>query len=109
LDFTHDSEPPTKTSLTLIENKIESTIASYGYAVVTLHPQDFTEKDANNNPTDTLSQAEMKDLDSLISWINDQNYHTTTFSDTVSSQDREAADNDASLEIAAPLAEMIIR
>jgi peptidoglycan/xylan/chitin deacetylase (PgdA/CDA1 family) len=79
--YTYDSDPPTKTPLSLIEEKIDSTIASYGYAVVTLHPQDFTVKDAGNKPTETLSQKEIKDLDTLITWIKDQKYSTKSFSE----------------------------
>lgn len=94
--YTYDSEPPTKTPLSTIESKIDSTIASYGYAVVTLHPQDFTVKDAGNNPTDTLSQEEMNDLDSLLTWISNQNYHVETFSGTVNNSQAStpAADDD---------------
>jgi len=88
--YTYDSEPPTKTPLSTIESKIDSTIASYGYAVVTLHPQDFTVKDAGNNPTDTLSQEEMNDLDSLLTWISNQNYHVETFSGTVNNSQASA-------------------
>jgi hypothetical protein len=79
--YTYDSDQPTKTTLSRIEKQIGYTIASYGYAVVTLHPQDFTEKDAANKPTTSLSQPEIKDLDTLITWIRDNNYPIKTFSD----------------------------
>ena len=78
--YTYDSEPPTKTPLSFIQSQINDTIANYGYAVITLHPQDFTVKDANGNPTPVLSQEEMNDLDALITWIGDQEYHIRTFS-----------------------------
>lgn len=81
--YTYDSDPPTKTPLSLIKSQIDKTIASYGYAVVTLHPQDFTVKDASNNPTEELSKKEIKDLDTLITWVNDQGYHIGKFSTTV--------------------------
>lgn len=84
--YTYDSDPPTKTPLSLIESQIDKTIASYGYAVVTLHPQDFTVKDDKNNPTETLSHEEIKDLDTLITWVNDQDYHIGTFSSTLNSE-----------------------
>jgi peptidoglycan/xylan/chitin deacetylase (PgdA/CDA1 family) len=78
--YTYDSDPPTKTPLSLIAEKIDNTIRDYGYVVVTLHPQDFTVKDASNNPTDALSKAEMKDLDTLITWITNSGYSIQTFS-----------------------------
>ncbi|WP_158384921.1 polysaccharide deacetylase family protein [Candidatus Nitrososphaera evergladensis] len=78
--YTYDSDPPTKTPLSKIESQIDSAIASYGYAVVTLHPQDFTVKDAGNNPTEELSGNEIKDLDTLITWITDSGYSIQTFS-----------------------------
>ncbi|MEO9363589.1 MAG: polysaccharide deacetylase family protein [Nitrososphaera sp.] len=110
--YTYDSEPPTKTPLSTIESKIDGAIASYGYAVVTLHPQDFTVKDAGNNPTEALSQAEMDDLDSLLTWINDQNYHVGTFSGTVNNSKAPAPatgdDNDtAASDLIAPLVNTI--
>jgi len=99
--YTYDSEPPTKTPLTSMESQVANTIASYGYAVVTLHPQDFTVKDSTNNPTDTLSSKEMDDLDTLLTWINDQGYHTSAFSNALhfqthagSASDRESAGQD---------------
>ncbi|AIF82264.1 putative xylanase/chitin deacetylase [Candidatus Nitrososphaera evergladensis SR1] len=79
--YTYDSEIPTKTPLALIEEKIGSTIASYGYAVVTLHPQDFTVKNADNSPTKDLSQKEIDDLGILIDWIKQNNHTIRTFSD----------------------------
>ncbi|AIC14356.1 polysaccharide deacetylase family protein [Nitrososphaera viennensis] len=108
--YTYDSEPPTKTPLTRIESQIDSTIASYGYAVVTLHPQDFTVKDANNNPTEAISQTEIDDLDALITWINDQGYHIGTFSSTVDAQTPPpAVDNNSTVsDIIAPLANTIV-
>ncbi|HVX03309.1 MAG TPA: polysaccharide deacetylase family protein [Nitrososphaera sp.] len=114
--YTYDSDPPTKTPLSLIKSQIDKTIASYGYAVVTLHPQDFTVKDASNNPTEELSKKEIKDLDALITWVNDQGYHIGKFSTTVNSEtpssarDENNSDNDnrnndgnAASDIIAPL------
>lgn len=77
--YTYDSVIPTKTPLALVEEKIGRTIASYGYAVVTLHPQDFVVKGADNAPTKDLSQKEMDDLGTLIDWIKENNYTTSTF------------------------------
>ncbi|AIF83547.1 putative xylanase/chitin deacetylase [Candidatus Nitrososphaera evergladensis SR1] len=122
--YTYDSDPPTKTPLSKIESQIDSAIASYGYAVVTLHPQDFTVKDAGNNPTEELSQDEMKDLDTLLTWINDQNYHTGTFSGAVSNNNSQTSsapatgsdddnndnnnDDAATVDLVAPLINTII-
>jgi peptidoglycan/xylan/chitin deacetylase (PgdA/CDA1 family) len=113
--YTYDSGPPTKTPLSTIESKIDSTIASYGYAVVTLHPQDFAVKDASGNATEALSQSEINDLDALITWMSDQGYHSGTFSSTVNAQVPPAAattddNNNTTMspsDVIAPLAEAL--
>lgn len=78
--YTYDSVIPTKTPLSLIEKKINETIGSYGYAVVTLHPQDFTVKNADNTPTKNLSLKEIDDLGILIDWVRQNNHAISTFS-----------------------------
>jgi peptidoglycan/xylan/chitin deacetylase (PgdA/CDA1 family) len=78
--YNYDFEPPRKASLSSIENKIDSTIASYGYAVVTLHPQDFAVKDASGVPSNTVDQNELDDLNTLITAVQTKGYKITTFS-----------------------------
>jgi peptidoglycan/xylan/chitin deacetylase (PgdA/CDA1 family) len=81
--YTYDSDPPTKTSMNTLTNRIDRTISSYGYAVVTLHPQDFAVKDANQNPTNKISSKELDDLDTLIASIHSKGYAIKTYSEAV--------------------------
>jgi peptidoglycan/xylan/chitin deacetylase (PgdA/CDA1 family) len=74
------SDRVVKTPLPSVKNHISNAIANYGYAVVTLHPQDFAVRDAKGSPLPAISKAEMEDLDSLITWINNKEYRISTFS-----------------------------
>lgn len=85
--YTYDSEPPTKTSMNTLTNRIDSTISSYGYAVVTLHPQDFAVKDSSQNPTNQISSSELADLDTLIKNIKSNGYVIGTYSQATGSAD----------------------
>lgn len=72
-----------KTPLSTIESSIDNQIASYGYAVITLHPQDFAVVDGSNQPTNQISSNEVADLDTLINYIHSHGYTTKTFSQIV--------------------------
>ncbi|AIF83549.1 putative xylanase/chitin deacetylase [Candidatus Nitrososphaera evergladensis SR1] len=78
--YTYDSEPPTKTPLSLIESRIDDAIASYGYVVITLHPQDFAVKNAQGVPSNAADQNELNDLNTLIDYAQGKQYKITTFS-----------------------------
>ncbi|AIF82260.1 putative xylanase/chitin deacetylase [Candidatus Nitrososphaera evergladensis SR1] len=81
--YTYDSEPPTKTAMNTLTSRIDSTISSYGYAVVTLHPQDFAVKDSSQNPTNQISSSELADLDTLIKNIQSKGYAIRTYSQAI--------------------------
>lgn len=87
--YTYDSEPPTKTSMNTMTSSIDEAISSYGYAVVTLHPEDFAIKDSNQNPTNQVSSSELADLDALIDDIRAKGYTIKTYSEVagISSSD----------------------
>ncbi|HVX02563.1 MAG TPA: polysaccharide deacetylase family protein, partial [Nitrososphaera sp.] len=78
--YDYNFDPPQKASLSAIEGQIDNTIASYGYAVVTLHPQDFAVKDSSSLPTNSVDQNELNDLNTLITAIQSKGYRITTFS-----------------------------
>jgi peptidoglycan/xylan/chitin deacetylase (PgdA/CDA1 family) len=73
----------TRVSNAQILGVIDSKIATQGYAVVTLHAQDFRQK-VNGVPIDMLNQTEVQDLDSLIDSVISKNYHIRTFNQVVS-------------------------
>jgi peptidoglycan/xylan/chitin deacetylase (PgdA/CDA1 family) len=76
-----------KTPIKTIMQDVDNTIANYGYAVVTLHPQDFAIKDSNQNPTDKVSQKELDDLASLLDDIHSRGYSTKTYEDVLNMSD----------------------
>src|SRR5581483_2750351 len=78
--YNYDFEPPRKAPLSTIESQIDNTIANYGYAVVTLHPQDFAVKDSSGVPSNVADQNELNDLNTLITAIQNKGYRITTFS-----------------------------
>lgn len=92
--YTYDSEPPTKTSMNTLTNRIDSTISSYGYAVVTLHPQDFAVKDSSQNPTNQISSSELADLDTLIKNIQSKGYVIGTYAQATGNTDNNNGDGD---------------
>jgi len=57
---------------------IHESISSYGYAVVTLHPQGFVNL-LNNNLTNSVNSTQIKNLAEIIDSINSENIHTTSF------------------------------
>jgi peptidoglycan/xylan/chitin deacetylase (PgdA/CDA1 family) len=67
--YRQDVTPPVKNSLTTIMNSVNTTINQYGYAIVTLHPQDFAVLDSNNEATNVVKTSEITDLDTLITTI----------------------------------------
>ncbi|HEX7031627.1 MAG TPA: chitobiase/beta-hexosaminidase C-terminal domain-containing protein, partial [Nitrososphaera sp.] len=78
--YDYEFEPPVKNSLNRIERRIDNAITNYGYAVVTLHPQDFTIKDSDGDWTPQLDPNEIDDLNELITVIQNKGYHIRTFS-----------------------------
>ncbi|UVS68152.1 chitobiase/beta-hexosaminidase C-terminal domain-containing protein [Nitrososphaera viennensis] len=98
--YTYDSEPPTKTSMNTMTSRIDEAISSYGYAVVTLHPQDFAVKDSSQNPTNQISSSELADLDTLIENIQSRGYSIKTYSEAIGSS--SAPEEPSSEDTAAP-------
>jgi peptidoglycan/xylan/chitin deacetylase (PgdA/CDA1 family) len=82
--YNYDPSIPVKNSLASIESAIDTTISSYGYAVVTLHPQDFAVKDSNQNAINQVSSSEIADLGTIFSYIHSHGYTTNTFIGTIS-------------------------
>jgi len=78
VEFYHqDVDPATKNPISNIENSITTTINQYGYAIVTLHPQDF----GDTNAPYTVRTSDITDLDTLITWIKNNGYTIKSFSD----------------------------
>ncbi|MCI4433207.1 MAG: chitobiase/beta-hexosaminidase C-terminal domain-containing protein, partial [Nitrosopumilus sp.] len=77
--YTYDFDPPVKTQLNTIMSHVDNVINQYGYAVVTLHPQDFAVKDSKQIPTNQVSNTEITDLDTLITMIHTNGYTIKTF------------------------------
>ncbi|MEO9294162.1 MAG: chitobiase/beta-hexosaminidase C-terminal domain-containing protein, partial [Nitrososphaera sp.] len=73
--YNYDFDPPHKNSIDTIMNQVTNRINSHGYAVVTLHPQDFAVKDSKQVPLNQVSSAEIADLNTLIT-----NIHSAGFS-----------------------------
>jgi peptidoglycan/xylan/chitin deacetylase (PgdA/CDA1 family) len=72
-----------KTPVANIESAIDSNIANYGYAVVTLHPDEFAVNFENGAPQDQVSASAMSDLDTLFAYVNSKGYTSKTFSEVV--------------------------
>ena len=60
---------------------VDSSISLRGYAVVTLHAQDFRQK-VNGAPVDVLNQTEISDLNSLMDSLASKHISITTFGKT---------------------------
>ncbi|AIF82784.1 putative xylanase/chitin deacetylase [Candidatus Nitrososphaera evergladensis SR1] len=94
--YDHGTFPHEKVEIENIMASIDEAISSYGYAVVTLHPQDFAVKDNDGNATEEVSTSELGDLDQLFSDITDRGYTTKTFSQAVTpGSDGWSGDNDS--------------
>jgi hypothetical protein len=83
--YNYSTNVPTQTPLNAMEASIDNSIAAYGYAVVTLHPQDFAVKDASNTPTNAVDPKEMSDLNSLITYILKHGYVLKDYQQVVKS------------------------
>jgi peptidoglycan/xylan/chitin deacetylase (PgdA/CDA1 family) len=92
----------TKTPLNTIMTIVNSTIATYGYAVVTLHPQDFSEKSSPTIATGVVNATEITDLGILIDTIRGQGKTIKTFS-TVTSVSLPALQDNTPPVITPPL------
>jgi peptidoglycan/xylan/chitin deacetylase (PgdA/CDA1 family) len=73
------SKTPIQTILGSIDNKI----SSYGYVVVTLHPQDFAIKDTNKKPVNQINPSEISDLDTIINYAHKQGYSIKSFTEAL--------------------------
>jgi peptidoglycan/xylan/chitin deacetylase (PgdA/CDA1 family) len=69
---------PTKTSLSNIMGNVTAAINNYGYAVITMHPTDFSEF-SGVTPTGVVNATEIADLDTLITNIGNAGYTITSF------------------------------
>ncbi len=85
-----------KTPLSTIESSVDNQIASYGYAVITFHPQDFAVVDGSNQPTNQISSSELADLDTLLNSIQSHGYTTKTFSQIVNGDWSSSGGNNGS-------------
>ncbi len=81
--FNHGITPHEKTPVATLIDKIDDSISTYGYAVVTLHATDFAINDDDGQPTNRIDTGELDDLDQLFSDIADRGYNTETFSEVV--------------------------
>ena len=70
---------PIKIPLSTILSNVTTTIDTYGYAVVTLHPTDFSEY-SGFIPKNTVNATEINDLDSLITDIHSAGFTIKSFS-----------------------------
>ena len=61
---------------------INKSISTYGYAVVTLHPQEFATRQ-NGELTNAVNVTKLNDLEKLIGAINDNNLLITSFNKLV--------------------------
>jgi peptidoglycan/xylan/chitin deacetylase (PgdA/CDA1 family) len=78
--YTYENGQQIKNSIPDIMSRVSSRIDSYGYAVVTLHPQDFAVKDPSGKATNVVNQTEISDLNTLITSVRSSGYKITTFS-----------------------------
>ncbi|HEX5978682.1 MAG TPA: polysaccharide deacetylase family protein [Nitrososphaeraceae archaeon] len=70
---------PIKNSIQNIFNNVTQSIATNGYAVIIIHPQDFVKVDANGSLTDALDENETNDLSRLIDLILSNNIPLGSF------------------------------
>ena len=70
------SVPPTKTPLSTILSTVNSTINQYGYAVITMHPSDFSNL-SGGVPTGVTNATEIASLDTLITALKNPPYSFT--------------------------------
>ncbi|HXG06953.1 MAG TPA: chitobiase/beta-hexosaminidase C-terminal domain-containing protein [Nitrososphaera sp.] len=78
--YDYEFDPPIKNSISRIETRVDNAIENYGYAVITLHPQDFTIKDPDGNWAPQLDPNEIDDLNELITIFQNKGYQIRTFS-----------------------------
>jgi peptidoglycan/xylan/chitin deacetylase (PgdA/CDA1 family)/3D (Asp-Asp-Asp) domain-containing protein len=72
-------DQPIKNSIQNIFNNVTQSIATNGYAVIIIHPQDFVKIDANGSLTDALDENETNDLSRLIDLILSNNIPLGSF------------------------------
>lgn len=63
-----------------ILTEVDNSIKKYGYAVVTLHPQNFVVTDAKGKFTNMIDESQINDLSNLIDSILAKKIHITSFS-----------------------------
>jgi hypothetical protein len=69
-----------KNSINSLIGNVTNYINKYGYAVITLHPQDFVKLDSNNTFVDIVDENETLKLSNLIDLIKSKNITITSFS-----------------------------
>jgi peptidoglycan/xylan/chitin deacetylase (PgdA/CDA1 family)/3D (Asp-Asp-Asp) domain-containing protein len=75
-----------KNSLNSLIGNVTNYINKYGYAVITLHPQDFVKLDSNNTFVNIVDENETLKLSNLIDLIKSKNITITSFSKIINIQ-----------------------
>ena len=79
----YENEPATKNPVNSIISNVTDNINKYGYAVITLHPQDFVKLDNNNTFTNQVDENQIKDLSALIDYFVSKNIPIASFSKAI--------------------------
>jgi len=82
-----------KTPIWDIEGNVTSSVEKYGYAVITLHPQDFVIIE-NGKFTRTLDIKEIVDLSNLIDYIMSKGMRIATMAEIVGVREKTSGIND---------------
>src|SRR3954454_5959784 len=69
-----------KNPVNSIISNVTDNINKYGYAVITLHPQDFVKSDNNDTFTNQVDENQIKDLSTLIDYFVSKNIPIASFS-----------------------------
>jgi len=72
---------PTRISKEIILQNISSSIDKYGYAVVTMHPETFSEFEKTNSFTDILDKAQINELNGIIDYLVSESIRIINFAD----------------------------
>ena len=72
-----------KNPINSIISNVTDNINKYGYAVITLHPQDFVKSDNNNTFTNQVDENQIKDLSTLIDYFVSKNIPIASFSKAI--------------------------
>ena len=72
-----------KNPVNSIISNVTGNINKYGYAVITLHPQDFVKSDNNNTFTNQVDENQIKDLSALNDYFISKNIPIASFSKAI--------------------------